>query len=501
MEENTPIDTMVLNVPANGASAQIMAISKTTPENMQRPVIGTDTSKPKRSFFDYVKIGLKAYGGSVAASVWVVPIGASAVTLGLYLSPPLPIFAQPAPNWYPVIFGMLFSYSVCAIVALFLCYFASAEGANTGSYGLLASRLCQLEARLSVIDSSDAEGKPKDFAEYQRVALKEAHDNFADLKNYLYRYPTGLHWVLGIGYIIAWGKLHRAEEALIEVEPVEMVIRGAMHDKLSIQDSKLSNRDELLMKLRQAIKELNPAIEGEFKTYRPEDDDDEIHKLKHHIKEIAVKVQIDLDGDLVNKSESNQVISPDAEARARVTVREIRRTLNEFRDRLWEGLIRARNHLRSTTFVTGFVTHLLLSVVIMSSVATSIGRNQILAATVFYIVGAMMGLFSRIYRESLTSTAVDDYGLTLARLIATPLLSGLAGVGGVVLFSTFVFESITFPTSNIFRLDRPDYIIAAAFFGLAPNLIIRGLQQRSEKYISALKSSKGAVEETSNDAN
>jgi membrane-associated PAP2 superfamily phosphatase len=159
--------------------------------------------------------------------------------------------------------------------------------------------------------------------------------------------------------------------------------------------------------------------------------------------------------------------------------------------------VRARNHLRSTTFVTGFVTHLLLGVAIMSSVVTSFSRDQILAATVFYIVGAMMGLFSRIYRESLTSTAVDDYGLSLARLIATPLLSGLAGVGGVLLFSTFVFESITFPTSNIFRLDRPDYIIAAAFFGLAPYLIIRSLQQRSEKYISALKSSKGAVEETS----
>jgi hypothetical protein len=101
----------------------------------------------------------------------------------------------------------------------------------------------------------------------------------------------------------------------------------------------------------------------------------------------------------------------------------------------------------------------------------------------------------------LTSTAVDDYGLSLTRLIATPLLSGLAGVGGVLLFSAFVSESIKFPTSSIFRLDRPDYIIAAAFFGLTPYLIIRGLQQRSEKYISALKSSKGAVEETSNDAN
>jgi hypothetical protein len=494
MGENITITADVVNASSDGVFTITPERSESIAENKKRPISSTDASKPQRSFFDYVKIGLNAYGGSLAGSIWVVPIGTSAVTLGFYLSPPLSIFGQNPPNWYAIAFGMLFSYIICAIIALFLCYFATAEGSNTGSYGLLASRICQLEARLSVIDSSEAGVLPKNFTEYQRVALKEAHDHLADLKNYLYRHPAGLNWVLGIGYIIAWGKLHSAEEALIEVEPIEMVIRGAMHDKLSIQDSKLSDRDELLKKLRQAIKELHPAIEREFNTYRPEDDSEIIHKLKHHIKAIAVKVQIDLDGELFNKGEANLVVSPEAEARARVTVREVRRTLNEFRDRLWEGVVRARNHLRATTFVTGFVTYLLLGIVLMSR---DVSREQILAATVFYIVGAIMGLFSRIYRESLTSTAVDDYGLSLARLIATPLLSGLAGVGGVLVFSTFVSESFTTSVANLFKIDRPDYLIAAAFFGLTPNLIIRGLQQRSEKYISALKSSKGAVEETS----
>jgi hypothetical protein len=502
MEESTPTNANVMNGLANRASAAAITEStQTTPENTQRPLKSTDTSKSKRSFFDYIKIGFRAYGASIAGSIWVIPIGTSAVTLGLYLSSPLPIFVQPAPNWYPVVFGALFACVVYLIVALFLCYFTTAEGSNPGSYDLLTSRLCQLKARLSVIDSPDADGKPKKLAEYQQVALQEAKDSLADLRNYLDRYAARLQWVLGLGYVNAWGKLHRAEEALIEVEPIEMVIRGAMHYKLSIQDSKLSNRDELLKKLRQAIKELNPAMERQFKMYRPEEDNEEIHKLKHDLREIAVKVQIDLDSDLANKSDSIQVISPEAEARARMTVREVRRTLNEFRDRLWEGLVRARNHLFATIFATGFVTYALLCVAIMSSVTISTNRDEILAATVFYIVGATMGLFRRFYLESQISTAVDDYGLSLARLIATPLLSGLAGVGGVLLFSTFVFESITFSASSIFRLDRPDYIIAAAFFGLTPNLIIRGLQQRSEKYISALKSSKGAVEETSDNVN
>jgi len=95
---------------------------------------------------------------------------------------------------------------------------------------------------------------------------------------------------------------------------------------------------------------------------------------------------------------------------------------------------------------------------------------------------------------------VDDYGLSLARLTATPLLSGLADVGGVLLFSTLLFEPTTGSGPKIFVLNQPDYIIAAAFFGLTPNLIIRGLQQRSEKYISALQSS-NAAEETVDSGN
>jgi hypothetical protein len=69
--------------------------------------------------------------------------------------------------------------------------------------------------------------------------------------------------VLALGYINAWGKLHRAEEALIEVEPVEVVIRGALHDKLGIQNSTMNSRDELLILLphnREPSVTLQPTI-------------------------------------------------------------------------------------------------------------------------------------------------------------------------------------------------------------------------------------------------
>ena len=336
------------------------------------------------------------------------------------------------------------------------------------------------------------------MAAYQLVALREAHNNFKDLDSLLYKYPSGLQWVIYMGYINAWGKLHWSEEALIEVEPVEMVIRGALHDKLAIQDSNLSSRDELLKKMRHAVKELYPAMESRFRTNRPGEDDEEIHKLKKHLKQIDEKLGIDLDDDLFDTNLDNQVISVEAEARARLTLREIRRTLNGFRDHLWEGLVRARNNLFATIFIAGLVTHILLIIFILSSVPT---QSELLATVVFYMVGAVFGLAGRIYRESQISTAVDDYGLSLARLIATPILSGLAGIGGALLFSSVLVEPNLISITNIFALNRPDLIIAAAFFGLTPNLLIQGLQQRGERYISALKSSKGAVEETSDNMN
>jgi hypothetical protein len=161
--------------------------------------------------------------------------------------------------------------------------------------------------------------------------------------------------------------------------------------------------------------------------------------------------------------------------------------------------------------ITGLVTHILLCVaIIMGKPNTSI----LLGATAFYMVGAVTGLFGRFYNESnKNSGGIDDYGLSQARLIATPLLSGLAGVGGVlitiILYTTLLMPAVNNSTAatshsrmvasdqtvqitleDIFRADEPSYLLTAAVFGLAPNLIISGLQQRTQKYTSDLQKSK-----------
>jgi len=116
-----------------------------------------------------------------------------------------------------------------------------------------------------------------------------------------------------------------------------------------------------------------------------------------------------------------------------------------------------------------------------------------MAATAFYMAGAVSGLFGRFYNEVNTNTAIDDFGLSLARLIATPLLSGLAGIGGVIItlvLSDTLTSTASITLESMFKIDLGTLLTAAAF-GLAPNLIISGLQQRTAKYATDLQKSKG----------
>lgn len=121
-----------------------------------------------------------------------------------------------------------------------------------------------------------------------------------------------------------------------------------------------------------------------------------------------------------------------------------------------------------------------------------------MAATAFYLVGAVAGLFGRFYAESNSDHSKDDYGLFTARLIATPLLSGLAGVGGVLITVVLpVLSGQPIPgLDKIFTLNS-EYLFAAIVFGFTPNLLIRSLQQRAQKFTNDLASSQagGAVTE------
>ena len=432
-----------------------------------------------------VKEWRKAYIATLAATVIIVHAVASVVTVVLYFLLPPPS----SPVWFAPLFGAISTYIAFLFVAL-LCYpyVGTMRGASTRNYGLLSARLCQLRARLDALNVSEATLTTSGAGDYKQVARIEAYRCYERTEWYLRTHRTGLRWVTAMGYLNAWSLLHRAEEALIKVEPPQMAFRGAMHDKLAIQNSTIDKRDELLNKLIQAVTDLYPAGAVYFKEHQPGNDGEILHKIAEAIN----KMPTSQDQININAIETK---SPEQQDAARMALSEVRRTLNEFRDNLWEGLIRERNHLLNTVGVTGLVTHILLCItIVMSGVMSgSKGLPLIMAATAFYMVGAVSGLFGRFYNEVNTNTAIDDFGLSLARLIATPLLSGLAGIGGVIItlvLSDTLTSTASITLESMFKIDLGSLLTAAAF-GLAPNLIISGLQQRTAKYATDLQKSKG----------
>ena len=445
----------------------------------------------------------RGYGSALIMGLPVLPIVASAVTIGIYLSNPS------APGWVSVLYGVVFTYIGWWLISLLLIPLTSPSNANSHSYGLLESRLNQLETRLYVIRNDTPD--EKQLPEYQQVALNEAFDKLQEITEDLYESNTRLPWAMGYGYINAWGKLHRAEEALVEVEPEEMTMRGAMHDKMAIAGSQISNRDELLTKLRYAVKKLDPTMSNLFKPAAvaapSEGENADIQKLQQDVKVIAQHLHLDLGGEGDHTATPKTRASHDGEdpARARLTLREVRRSLNEYRDHLWEGLVRARNNLLGVTFVTGLGTYILLCVAILalSPVNGSLPADHttIIAAVAYYMLGAIAGLFGRISQASIANIAVDDYGLSLAQIISRPLYSGLAGIGGVLVSSTLLSIGTPNGLQGIFTLSRPDLLIAAAAFGLTPNLIASGMQNQTNKLLSALRNSKTTTTDKSTNNN
>ena len=266
----------------------------------------------------------------------------------------------------------------------------------------------------------------------------------------------------------------------------------------------MDNSQDLLTNLTSATIKLDPTFANVFAASSLSPGESEVlgeigqgvNKIEQSVQQIATKlgVQLDQSDNQTAKAHKSPSSTPDAEANARVTLHEVRRALNEFRDSQRLGLVSVRNQLMASIFVTGFVAYALFCTTILAVVQPNNPaqpeRATILAAVVFYIVGAMAGLFGRIYSQSKSNIGGDDYGLSTVHLISTPLISGLAGIGGAFFYSILMLQVVPgspATLSTIFTLNRLDFLIAAAIVGYAPNLLMKGLQ--ANKYVSALQSS------------
>jgi hypothetical protein len=235
-------------------------------------------------------------------------------------------------------------------------------------------------------------------------------------------------------------------------------------------------------------------------------------------------------------------------AEARAVLREVRRTINEFRDGRWDGLVRSRNRLLTTVIFTGLMAYVLFAL----AVVLSAPPESVVAAAAFYLVGAIAGLFSRLRSDATREAAIEDYGHSTAQLVHAPLFSGLAAIGGVGLIAllpalvpppaatpaatpTVTPTTTTVvgapgavatatptvtptptatppanaaaplrtqttlaapPLKDIYNLDQnPAGLLIAAIFGLTPALLIDQLGRQAERYKADLRSSESSSQD------
>jgi len=303
--------------------------------------------------------------------------------------------------------------------------------ANSRSYGLLVDRIDGLEQRQVRVCNTN---------HHASHSCDQAKEGIANARALLKE--PGLQWVSERGYIAVWEKIHRAEEALMEAENNGELLLDVDHMNLQLQGAAIPQKDDLLKLLNTAKARLN----------KPETPADRSKG-----------------GDPVAQKE----------------LKEVRYNINVFRDDQWNGMVGQRNQTIATLLLVELAGFGVLGLAILKHADPA----AVAAGALYFLVGAVAGLFNRLYSESQADHAVDDYGLAMARILTLPVYAGLAGIGGVLLTSLTSAQASVSSLSAVFEFQsRPLVLVAAAAFGLAPALLIEGLTKQGKQYASAVKS-------------
>ena len=410
-----------------------------------------------------VRVQAKRTGTYMAALLTTgnpVPVFAAFMSVLLYVTlSPFPWLTLSA-----TVGGSLFVLLCWLLMAGLYKRFTAVDRANAASYEQLLNRLQQAAAWYKTLTPKP---NPKNNSLYA-IGMQEIFTSINMICKSLQ--TSGPSWISATGYVSAWKLMHRIDEAFIEIEPVEAVIHNALHDEMSLQDSTLTNKNDLLNKLRRAVKMLDQGAAVYLNQQPPQDQQaPQDDQTKHPDLQATLSVM----QNTVNPEENDEAFSNtiDPATQARTIIYEVRAALHHFRDDRWDKLIRVRNQLMKMTLVTG----LLLYALVEFAIITKVGTEMLKAATILYFVGGLVGLFSRLYDQSKTDTSIDDFRLATARLIAAPLYSGLSAIGGVLV------------VQRTFGLDVPSILIAAAF-GLTPSLFTNAIQKEADQYKTDLKS-------------
>jgi hypothetical protein len=428
---------------------------------MSRPEVGMFTPKSSRRFAESPR-------GAFIATAHVAPILALLITVTMYVTTPP---TEASTSWWewlgPALAYLVIAWSLLALVHLLLGG-STAERTNTGAYADLRDALVTLRSALTALCPNAPVGRSDDEAGSDCCPRPCTHYELRDFEHSLTcdLNTPGPQWALGYGYINLLRRAHRAEESLILVQDLDVVVAGARYDELRIAESSLGNKDDLRRRLGESAHFLRHELAGQAGTARTTGQ-----------AAPSTGSPCDFDGP------------PGTVTEARTILRDVRRAINDYRDGIQAGFVRARNHLVAITVITSFALYFLTWIGIIAAVSQDVMKNM----AVYYLVGVVIGLFARLNVESQNDAAIDDFGLSATRLISGPLMSGVAAVGGVVVITLL---SITQVSTDAVSLDtlldlgkHPLNLLIAGTFGLTPTLLLDRLKQQADKYKQDLRSS------------
>ena len=420
---------------------------------------------------DYKPTGNRYFGALVfLAAIIPLPFLAALITIIVYLSPSS--FQWLGANTMVIILGLIITLVLWLLLAIPCRSFATAKGGRSSDFSSLQRDAGVLNKQLEVVKSEQATQEAAKCATptgHYKATIADIESNLENYKNTLNR--NGLPWVSYTGYVSMWDRINKVDEAMVGVLPCQTVIESANYDDLSLSGDPESK--DLLDLLHDAIASLNSVSKGHKQSSEQNQGCDLQQSLALPMLDLLKEVTDPSSLSAANNGQDSQ----QSEQEARANIRKVKAALHKFTNERWDGLVRARNQLMGTAFLTAIFTYILVIIAILANVRPI----TTIDAMVFYFLGAIVGLFGRLFDERNADKVIDDYGLSMIRIIVTPLISGLAVLIGVL----FVTTSSTLDTIYTITIQN---LVLAAVLGFSPNILINKLLSKSEEIKGQIKS-------------
>jgi hypothetical protein len=167
--------------------------------------------------------------------------------------------------------GLVLAFTVWVVISIPARSRATAKESSPPNYHQITEALDSLKYRIESVCPNEDLTITVDNG-LDKVSKREA---YAEVKGEIEEIEKRLQdgdttWVTGAGYIELWHRIHRAQEAMIKLEPLSEVAEGAMRDDERLRDANIANRERLLDRLRSAVAVFEAPEANGYLRYLPE---------------------------------------------------------------------------------------------------------------------------------------------------------------------------------------------------------------------------------------